>query len=168
MNRKTLTFRRYRTSDLPALLDLSIRAWSPVFASMESVLGAGIFNHLYSDWPSNQRDAVREVVVNEQKYTTMVAEVGSSLAGFFSIEIRLAEKTGEVYMIAVDPDYQNMGIGTELNLIALQMIKASGMSLAFVATGGDEGHAAARRTYEKAGYTPFPIIHYYKDLTTAE
>lgn len=67
-------------------------------------------------------------------------------------------------MLAVHPDYQNQGIGTELNIVALQMMKAAGMKMAQVGTGGDEGHAPARRSYEKAGYTSLPLFRYYKDL----
>ena len=33
-----------------------------------------------------------------------------------------------------------------------------------VGTGGDPGHAPARRSYEKSGYTPLPLVRYYKDL----
>jgi hypothetical protein len=38
------------------------------------------------------------------------------------------------------------------------------MQLAVVGTGGDEGHAPARRSYEKAGYTGLPLMRYYKAL----
>ena len=67
-------------------------------------------------------------------------------------------------MLAVHPAYQNSGIGTELNTFALNKLKERGMQLAEVGTGGDPGHAAARRSYEKAGYTPLPRVRYYKDL----
>jgi hypothetical protein len=40
----------------------------------------------------------------------------------------------------------------------------AGMRIAIVGTGGDPGHAPARRTYEKAGYTVFPIARYYQAL----
>jgi hypothetical protein len=33
-----------------------------------------------------------------------------------------------------------------------------------VETGGDPGHAAARRTYEKAGCVLLPIARYFKNL----
>jgi len=33
-----------------------------------------------------------------------------------------------------------------------------------VETGGDPGHAPARRVYEKAGYTGFPVAGYFKAL----
>jgi hypothetical protein len=38
------------------------------------------------------------------------------------------------------------------------------MKVASLSTGGDPGHAPARRAYEKAGYTAFPIVWYYQDL----
>jgi GNAT superfamily N-acetyltransferase len=70
----------------------------------------------------------------------------------------------ELSLLAVHPDYQNDGIGTELNIAALQKMKAAGMRLAVVGTGGDEGHAPARSSYEKAGYRPLPLVRYYQDL----
>lgn len=33
-----------------------------------------------------------------------------------------------------------------------------------VATGGDPGHAPARRTYERLGFAPPPLVQYYKKL----
>jgi hypothetical protein len=43
-------------------------------------------------------------------------------------------------------------------------MKASGMSVAMVETGGDPGHAPARHTYEKAGFKVLPIARYFKKL----
>ena len=59
---------------------------------------------------------------------------------------------------------QNDGIGTALNLAALREMKAAGLRLAEVATGGDESHAPARRAYEKAGFTALPLVRYYQEL----
>jgi GNAT superfamily N-acetyltransferase len=64
----------------------------------------------------------------------------------------------------VHPEYQNRGIGTALNKFVLEKMKESGMKLAVVATGGDPGHAPARRAYEKAGYRAFPGVRYYQDF----
>ena len=38
------------------------------------------------------------------------------------------------------------------------------MRLAVVGTGGDPGHAPARRCYEKAGYTGLPLVRSYQAL----
>jgi hypothetical protein len=51
-----------------------------------------------------------------------------------------------------------------LTMFALDKLKDAGMMVAIVETGGDPGHAAARRTYEKAGYTVLPIARYFKNL----
>ena len=74
------------------------------------------------------------------------------------------ESTGTVELLAVHPDYQNRGIGTRLNTFALEKVRESGMRLAELGTGGDPGHAPARRSYEKAGYTALPLVRYYKAL----
>ena len=66
--------------------------------------------------------------------------------------------------LAVHPDHQGLGIGTELNNRALEEMKAAGILMVEVGTGGDESHAPARRSYEKAGYTSLPLVRHYKHL----
>ena len=84
--------------------------------------------------------------------------------GYVVYELNEKSKTGEVQLIAVHPEHQNQGIGTDLNRFALQKLKDGGMKLAVVGTGGDRGHAPARRSYEKAGYTALPLVRYYQVL----
>lgn len=67
-------------------------------------------------------------------------------------------------MIAVDPDFQGQGIGSALIEFALDWMKAAGMSVAMVETGGDPGHAPARCTYEKMNFESFPVARYFKKL----
>jgi ribosomal protein S18 acetylase RimI-like enzyme len=81
-----------------------------------------------------------------------------------AVELHHESSIGEIYMLAVDPDYQGGGIGTALTEFALDWIKAAGMPVAMVETGEDAGHAAARRTYEKVGFTHVPIARYFKKL----
>jgi GNAT superfamily N-acetyltransferase len=71
---------------------------------------------------------------------------------------------GEIYMVAVDPDFQGRGIGSALIEFALGWMKDAGMSIAMVETGGDPGHAPARYTYEKVGFELFPVARYFKKL----
>ena len=71
---------------------------------------------------------------------------------------------GEIYMVAVDPDFQGRGIGSTLIESALAWMKDAGMSIAMVETGGDPGHAPARHTYEKVGFELFPVARYFKKL----
>ena len=71
---------------------------------------------------------------------------------------------GEISMLAVDPHLQGDGIGTAFTEFALDRLRDAGMRVAMVETGGDPGHVAARRPYEKAGYVQLPIARYFKNL----
>ena len=92
------------------------------------------------------------------------AELEGMVVGFVTTELNMDTKTGEVYFLAVHPDHQNLGIGTKLNDFALKKMKESGMKMAVAGTGGDQSHAPARKSYEKAGYVALPLVRYYKDL----
>ena len=52
--------RPFDDRDAEAVVDLSLRAWAPVFASFERVLGSEIFKRLHPDWREDQRRAVEE------------------------------------------------------------------------------------------------------------
>lgn len=149
--------------DLDAIVRLSLLAWEPVFDSFRLVLGDDIFLTIYPDWPRDQAKAVREQCESATS-VTWVADIGSAIAGFVSWEVNSESRTGEVHMLAVTPGYQRHGIGGRLNELALVAFRDAGMTLAVVGTGGDPGHAPARRSYERAGYTPLPIVRYYKLL----
>ena len=92
-----------------------------------------------------------------------MAQVDEKVVGYIAYEF-YDDNTAEVQLLAVHPEYQNHGIGTQLNTIALQKMKEGGMKMAIVGTGGDASHAPARRSYEKAGYTALPLVKYYQDL----
>jgi RimJ/RimL family protein N-acetyltransferase len=46
----------------------------------------------------------------------------------------------------------------------VRRFRDAGVVLAAVDTGGDPGHAPARRVYEKAGFTGLPLVRYYARL----
>jgi len=159
-----LQIRPYTNSDLNELVQLSLLAWEPVFTAWQRILGPELYPvAIYPDWRKGQTEVV-EKICSDEKITTWIAEVGGKVVGFVAYELNDHTKVGEVQLLAVHPEYQNHGIGTQLNLFALQKLKESGMKLAVVGTGGDEGHAPARRSYEKAGYTGLPLVRYYKAL----
>lgn len=159
-----MRIRRVGDDEIDELVRLSLLAWAPVFLSFEQVPGAAIFGRVYPDWRSGQEAVVREMCGESENRVTWVAELDRVLAGFVVIELNVETGVGEIQMLAVHPDNQNRGIGTELNAFALHEMKDAGMKLAVVGTGGDSGHAPARRSYEKVGFTALPLVRYYKDL----
>ncbi len=150
--------------DVEDLVQLSLLAWVPVFDSFERILGPNIYPLIWPEWRSSQRATVETVCREREKTRVLVAELEGRVVGFLAYELKLEDETGEVQLLAVHPEYQNRGIGTALNNWALDEMRASGMKMARVETGGDPSHAPARRSYEKAGYTGLPLVRYFQDL----
>jgi ribosomal protein S18 acetylase RimI-like enzyme len=114
----------------------------------------------------NQRRAVEDVCAAKNS-RVWVAEVDGAAVGFVAVEPHNPERSmGQISMLAANPNHKGSGIGTALTKFALDRLKEAGMKVAMVDTGGDPGHAAARRTYEKAGYVLLPIARYFKKSVT--
>ncbi|MEM8545004.1 MAG: GNAT family N-acetyltransferase [Cyanobacteria bacterium P01_H01_bin.119] len=154
----------YKPRHLDAIIALSLRAWAPVFESIQRTMNADIYRAFYADnWRTSQREAVEAVCAAEDT-NLWIAIDADSILGFVAVKLHLEDSMGEVYMVAVDPAGQGRGVGTALIEFALNQIKTAGMSIAMVETGGDPGHAPARHTYEKAGFECWPVARYFKKL----
>jgi ribosomal protein S18 acetylase RimI-like enzyme len=155
--------RPYEGADEERVVALSLRAWAPVFASLEDVLGHQLFTLLHRDWRQFQAKAVRDVL-NDPEISVWVSE-SDQVMGFVAIKVTDTERLiGEVWMLAVDPDAQRRGVGSLLTTFATERLRDAGMRIVMIDTGGDPGHAPARRVYEKASYTLLPIARYWKAL----
>lgn len=155
--------REARSEDLDALRDFTVRAFEPVFTSFSKILGKHLYDLVYPDWKSLQSNLVTSFYENE-KVSVWVAELVGKPVGLVAYQLQDEDKTGVIEFLVVDPDYQSDGIGTKLNEFVLGKMKEAGMKTALVGTGGDESHAPARRSYEKAGFTALPSVWYFKSL----
>jgi ribosomal protein S18 acetylase RimI-like enzyme len=158
--------RRYRASDENAVVEFALRAWAPVFASIEKELGGELFARLHGPdggWRNYQATAIRRALT-DASMQTWVSEVEAAVVGFVSARLTDDRQIGEIFMLAVAPEQQGEGIGTALTETATNWLRESGALVALVETGGDPGHAPARRVYEKAAYTALPIARYFKAL----
>ncbi|NJP65204.1 GNAT family N-acetyltransferase [Streptomyces spiramenti] len=155
--------RPFRAADLSAVVDLSLRAWVPVYESFATVLGPEVFHRQYPDWRASQRGEV-EAACTDGRARVWVADTGSRIVGFVAVVLAQDGDAGAIELLAVDPDHQGHSIGTALTEFATDWMREAGVSLVSIWTGGDPGHAPARRTYEKAGYTALPLTRYYKAL----
>ncbi|MEG4205627.1 GNAT family N-acetyltransferase [Microcoleus sp. Pol7_A1] len=154
----------YDAHQLDAVIRLSLRAWAPVFDSIQNAMDADVYREFYpDDWRASQQKAVEDVCAAEDTNVWVAIDAGSTV-GFIAVKLHLDSRMGEIYMVAVDPDFQGRGIGTALTEFALLWMKNAGMSVAMVETGGDPGHERARRTYEKVGFGLLPIARYFKKL----
>jgi ribosomal protein S18 acetylase RimI-like enzyme len=161
----TVSVRPLRDSDIPGVVEFSLRAWQPVFESFQQVMGPAIFSRVYRDWRAGQARAVEETC-REHLARSWVADEDGHPVGFVVVVLldRDGLRSGEIEMVAVDPRCQNQGIGLRLVTHAVAEMGRLGLPLAEIGTGGDPGHAAARHVYEKAGFTAMPQVRYYKAL----
>ena len=157
----TTTIRPFVAGDTDRVVELSLAAWQPVFASFRDILGAGLYERIHPDWRVAQAASVRQAL---DLNSSWVSTHGGVITGFVNVVFNHAERSGEIYMIAVDPAHQRQGAASLLTEYALEEMRAQGLDLAIVATGGDPGHAPARRTYERAGFTGCPQVWYAKRL----
>jgi ribosomal protein S18 acetylase RimI-like enzyme len=146
-----------------AVVRLSLRAWAPVFESLQDALDREVYAVFFPDWRASQQRAVEEVCADEQTQV-WIAIRDARPVGFVAVRLHQADHMGEIYMLAVDPDAQGHGIGGALTSFALDRMREAGMEVAMVETGGDLGHAPARRTYEGQGFRLFPVARYFKKL----
>ena len=154
---------RYEASHRDAIVDLSLRAWAPVFASIENEMDPEVFREQHPDWRVSQREAVEGACADDELEVWVAREDGKTV-GFEALKLHADDRMGEIYMIAVDPDFQQQGIGRALTDHALARFQEAGMTTAMVDTGGDPGHAPARATYEAAGFRVLPIARYFKKV----
>jgi ribosomal protein S18 acetylase RimI-like enzyme len=52
-----------------------------------------------------------------------------STVGFVAVKLHSEDSMGEIYMVAVDPDFQGRGIGSALIEFARAWMKDAGMSV---------------------------------------
>jgi len=158
--------RPYEESDLETIVEFSLRAWEPVFESLRQVLGDAIFDRLHRpDWRAAQAESVRASCVASAERDVFVAVADQRPVGFAAVLLNaFHEGMGVVDIIAVDPRYQGRGIAGRLMDRSTEHMRAKGMDIAAVGTGGDPGHGPARALYESLGYTALPGVRYLKLL----
>ncbi len=157
----TTDIRPFNRTDTDRIVELSLAAGAPGFASFREVLGADLDERGHPDWQVAQAASVRDAL---DRHDTWLSITDGEASGFVNVVFDHAERSGEIYMIAVDPAHQRLGIASRLTEHALDEMRGRGLDLAIVATGGDPGHAPARRTYERAGFTGCPQVWYAKRL----
>ena len=68
----------------------------------------------------------------------------------------------EILGNAVSPDCRGMGLGKAQYLFVLDRMREEGAKYVSVTTGGDDGHAPARRAYESVGFKAFTPSRTYR------
>jgi GNAT superfamily N-acetyltransferase len=153
------TIRPVRPEDAPILEAIRQAAFAPVFASFREILGEEIYCRAQAHEDAGQAELLASLLRENSAWELYCFEHDGELVGFVSLQLSTDRLVGEIGLNAVHPNHAGKGIGTALYEYALERMRAAGMRVATVATGGDPSHAPARRAYAKAGFdVVFPNV----------
>lgn len=159
--------RDFQPDDLPALIDLTIEAFRPLFEiDLPALLDPAVFAHDHRTWADDYRREVPTLHDPEANRFIVLAEEtdgdGSPL-GYVGWQVN-PDGSGRLQMVAVHPDARRRGVGTAVCRAALDRLTQRGVTVVHVGTGGDPFHASARRLYESLGFYGYPVMDYTRAL----
>jgi GNAT superfamily N-acetyltransferase len=156
--------RQYEPRDLPWVIETADKAWSPINRAYRTAYGDELFALLVPDEHTRKGVEMRAICAARPAWVFICEEEGKRV-GFVSAVFDRDRRIGEIGNNAVDPDCSLKGIGQQMYSHVLDLFRAEGMAWANVKTGLDEGHAPARRAYERAGFDiSISSISYYRKL----
>ena len=156
--------RSFEPGDTAGVLELSMRAWAPVFENLKPAVLDYVYDAFYPEgWRARQTNDVGALLKSEGS-NVFVASSADGILGYVGIRLHREDNMGEVYILAVDPEYQRHGVATALLDFATSKMRDAGMAIVMVETGGDPGHAPSRATYESAGFERWPVARYFRKL----
>lgn len=160
----SVQIRPYSPQHRAAVLDLSRRAWAPVFPATRAAVPGFVYDAFYPDgWEARQLADLSAVLDAEPENVDLAFD-GGNLAGWACTRLHPEDHMAELYVLAVDPARQRQGVATALMNRVEERARAAGLWMLMVETGGDPGHAPARATYESAGFVRWPVARYFKQL----
>jgi len=142
-----------RPADAARLQLVREAAFAPIFASFRAQLGDTLYDLVQARDDHAQGALLASLLAPGSGWECYVAESAGDVVGFACVRLDRERSVGEIGLNAVHPDWSGRGIGTALYAFALARMKEAGMQAVTVATGGDAAHAAARRAYEKSGFS---------------
>lgn len=159
-----MELRAARPDDAPRFQEIRRAAFAPVFASFRAILGDEIHAIANAREDEAQADLLASLF-GDPRWELYAAEDGGQVVGFVSLRADAETSVGEIGLNAIDPPHAGKGAGTAMYALAAARLRALGMKVATVGTGGDESHAPARRAYQKAGFDRvLPAVWMYRKL----
>ena len=157
--------RKIRPEDRERVVEIATQQWLIIYDQYKKVIGDELFDRFYTGAIKNLQNNIYDRT--ERPDYCFVAEIDGVVCGFASYKIdeNANGKFGIVGYNGVDSAYKGRGIAGKLYNKLFDEMKAAGCNAAKVHTGLDDGHAPARRAYQKAGFElGLPSIDYFKML----
>ncbi|MBN1347047.1 MAG: GNAT family N-acetyltransferase [Phycisphaerae bacterium] len=154
--------RPIRPEDWPAVDDIIRRIWSIGLACLRE----RTYDRLIGGkpWQEHKTAEVRQELFAEPA-NSFVTEVDGRVLAFCCLHVDTATGIGEIGHNGVHPDVRGQGYGPRQIEFILDELRRRGMSTAEVQTALNDGHAPARKMYERAGFKPIiGFQRYYLQL----
>ena len=162
MSDTKITIHEAAEGDIEAAAAIGIEAWTPIREGYRLALGDELYEAFFTGWPDSKRASIAKGLRSGRGF---VAKDGDRVVGFIYYQFNPDTGVGEICENAVSSAYRGQGIGGMLYSQVFDYLQAQGAKFVKVTTGGDDGHAPARKAYEKAGFHAFlPSVTYYKAL----
>ena len=143
--------RLFQPSDLEPMVAIARKAWKKIFEGFRQQLGDELYTILYGNRLQDKRYQLTEFTAKFPRQC-YVCERNGKIVGFVTFGLNRETKTGILTNNAADPDSGEKGVGQEMYAAVFDRMRQEGMIAVTVSTGLDEGHAPARRAYERAGF----------------
>mgnify|MGYP001443091880 CR=1 FL=1 len=142
-----------READVEQACEIAKQAWQRIHDSFRQIMGADMHDGLCANWEARKADQVRAHWRQfPEQFYVVESEASGRVVAFLTFRMDLQKSLGTIGNNAVASEGQGQGIGTAMYQFLLDRFRESGLRFATVSTGLDEGHAPARRAYEKAGF----------------
>jgi ribosomal protein S18 acetylase RimI-like enzyme len=162
-----MRIRPFVDADLPALIDLTIETFRPHFENdVRPSYGEELFELHHGRWEQDYRDWLPSLHDPASRRWVAVADTGGGVAGFVAWNAAGDRRDhGLISLLAVAEPYRRSQVATELCRHALDAMKADGVEVVELNTGGEDAfHAPARALYESLGFLRVPIAGYIQKL----
>ena len=145
-------FRGATEGDLDRIGEIIRQVWEPIFALHEDNMGEDLFSVVCSNSDRIKASVGRHLAQNPDWIVVVESSATGEVIAFIQFLLGGEKGVGIVGLNAVAPEVQGQGIGTMMYSFVLNRFREEGLKYAQVRTGLNDGQAAARRAYEKAGF----------------
>ena len=158
------TLRQVTEQDTEAVAEIADLAWQGIYASHRKMFGDELYAILFPEDRRRKGNEMRQHCRNTFD-RLWVCELEGRVVGFVMWSMNEEKRIGTVGNNGLHPDFAGRGLGKFMYQSVLDHFRANGMTYAMVHTGLDEGHAPARRAYERIGFNiRQESVNYYMKL----
>lgn len=155
--------RQAEPEDLPAIDAITVACYAGIHASYVAAIGEACYEAVRHQpelsWDERKKAQNRDLFAEHPEWV-WVLEGEEEPVGFVSFRLFPEKQMGLLLNSGVLPQAAGRGLGKFMYRQVLRYFREKAIRFAFVDTGLDEPHAAARRAYEAVGFDrQLSLIH---------